>query len=193
MEEVRQDESQVAVSPQEDVRSLMRAVIQEFMQAEQKKAEPAYKAELLDERRRREQLEQRLNEVVEENRRNRAMAEETERHTAIRGELQRLGVAKVDLAFKAIKDDIIRSADGRLVPKSGTPDQSMREYLAQFVQENPELLPARLSGGSGASPSTKPTAVQTIDLERIKPGMTAEELDRIRQEISRVAGQALRS
>ena len=63
-------------------------------------------------------------------------------------ELQKLGVAKVDLAYRAVKDDVYRSEDGRLIAQGGA---DMREYLAQFVNENPELLPARMSGGSGAT------------------------------------------
>ena len=50
-----------------ELRSLIRGVIEEFVHAEQVKAEPAYKAELLDERRRREDLEKRVNDLVREN------------------------------------------------------------------------------------------------------------------------------
>ena len=50
-----------------ELRSLIRGVIDEFVQAEQVKAEPAYKAELLDERKRREDLEKRVNELIQEN------------------------------------------------------------------------------------------------------------------------------
>jgi predicted transcriptional regulator YheO len=100
-----------------DVRDLVRQAIEEFVRAENRKAEPAYKAELYEEKRRREQLEARLNELVEENRRARAMAEEADRSSQIRSELQRLGVTKVDLAFRAVKDDIARSEDGRLTAK----------------------------------------------------------------------------
>ncbi len=91
----------------------MRQTIQEFVQAEQKKAEPAYKTELQEERRRRESLEGRLNQLVEENRKARAMADEADRNSQIRSELQRLGVAKVELAFRAVKDDIVRAEDGQ--------------------------------------------------------------------------------
>ena len=34
----------------------------------------------------------------------------------------------------------------------------MRDYLTQFVGENPELLPARLAGGSGASAGQRTAA-----------------------------------
>ena len=89
-----------------------------------------------------------MNELVAENQKARGKAEEAERSSAIRAELQRLGVAKVDLAYRAVKDDMYRSEDGRLLAQGGA---ELRDYLAQFVNENPELLPARISGGSGAS------------------------------------------
>src|ERR1700761_6243849 len=104
-------------SPAVDVQSLVRAAIEEFGQAQQQKAEPAYKAELQDERKRREGLETRVNQLVEENRRARALAEEADRNSQIRSELQRLGVAKLELAFKAVKDDITRTDDGQLRTK----------------------------------------------------------------------------
>src|ERR1700733_15111144 len=85
--------------------------------------------ELATERSRREGLEKRV--------------EEAERGSAIRAELQKLGVAKLDLAYKAVKDD---------VPRDGG---EMKEFLKKFVGENPELLPARVAGGSGASGGTR--------------------------------------
>src|SRR5581483_12481020 len=100
-----------------DVRDIVRQAIEEFVRTEHQKAEPAYKAELQDERKRRESLEARLNLLVEENRKARSMAEEADRNSQIRGELQRLGVAKVDLAFRAIKEEIVRGEDGRLQAK----------------------------------------------------------------------------
>jgi hypothetical protein len=123
--------------------------------------------ELAEERRRRESLEKRV--------------EEAERGSAIRAELQRLGVAKIELAYKAVRDEVPRDSG------------EMKNFLEQFVGENPELLPARLAGGSGASGG--PRGSQTsgaVDIERIRPGMSAEELDRVRQEIARVASQTLR-
>lgn len=176
-----------------DVRDVVRQAIEEFMRAEQQKAEPAYKAELQDERKRRESLEARLNLLVEENRKARAMADEADRNSQIRSELQRLGVAKIDLAFRAVRDEIVRGEDGRFKTR-GAEAKSLQEYLAGFVQENPELLPARIAGGSGAqTPSRNATHHgPAIELDKIKPGMSKEDLDRVRQEISRLASQALR-
>ena len=92
-----------------DMTTIIRQAIAEFARSEQSRVEPAYKPELIEERRRREQLEHRVNELVEENRRSRVQAEEAERASTIRAELQRLGVAKIDLAFRPVKDDIART------------------------------------------------------------------------------------
>jgi hypothetical protein len=178
-----------------DVREVVRQAINEFITAEQRKAEPAYKTELQEERKRRESLESRVNQLIEENRKARALAEEADRNAQIRTELQRVGVSKLDLAFKAIKDEIVRTNDGRLQARDAE-GKSLQDYVAQFVQENPELLPARIAGGSGALSSSRSSTPQGegagFEIEKIKPGMNKEELERIRQHISRLASQALR-
>jgi len=121
------------------------------------------------------------------------MADEAERSSSIRSELQRLGVAKVDLAYRAVKDDVCRADDGQLIARNGPGEVSLRDYLKQFVQENPELLPARITGGSGMGSGPKAASnTGGFDLDKIRPGMSPEELEKVRQEISRVASQALR-
>jgi hypothetical protein len=178
---------------QGDLQNIVRGAIEEFIRLQQSKSEPAYKVELMEERKRREQLERRMNEMAEENRRSRVHAEEVERGANIRGELQRLGVTKIDLAFKAVKDDILRTEDGRLIAKTEAGEVGAREYLTRFLNENPELLPGRIQGGSGAGAGHSVTASSKgVDIDRIKPGMSAEDLDQVRQEIIRVAGQNLR-
>jgi hypothetical protein len=177
-----------------DIQAIVKQAIQEYASAEQAKTEPAHQAELLEERRRREQLERRVNELVEENKRSRQIAEEAERSAAVRGELQRLGVAKIDLAFKAVQDGIVRTQDGRLVASGDGGEVSVRDYLTAFVNENPEFLPARIAGGSGMNTNLKAPGAgrESVDLERIRPGMSAEEMQRVREEIVRVASQTLR-
>jgi hypothetical protein len=177
-----------------DIRNIVRQAIEEFVRTEDQKSEPAYKTELHEERRRREGLEARVNQLVEENRRAKAFAEEADKNSQIRSELQKIGVAKVDLAFKAVRDEIVRTDDGRLMAK-GADGKSLSEYLSGFVQENPELLPARIAGGSGAQIAGRQQAHAVpsgIELEKIRPGMSKEDMDRVRQEISRLATQALR-
>ena len=177
-----------------DLRHMIRDVIQEFVKIQKSREEPAYKAELLEERKRREQLESRVNELIEENKRSRQRAEEIERSAAIRNELQRLGVTKIDLAFRAVKDDIVRAEDGSLIARTPHGETTMQEYLSAFVSENPELLPARVVGGSGAMSQARvqPVLPSNLDLDRIKPGMDPEEMQRMRQEIAKIASQTLR-
>jgi hypothetical protein len=177
-----------------DIQAIVKQAIQEYAANEQAKTEPAYKVELQEERKRREQLERRLNEVVEENKRSRKAADEAERSSAVRAELHRLGVAKVDLAFKAVQDGVLRGEDGRFVARGESGEVSMKEYLSSFVSQNPEFLPARISGGSGITANLKApvSGGEPITLDRIRPGMSAEEMQRVREEIVRVASQTLR-
>jgi hypothetical protein len=176
-----------------DIQSVVRQAIEEYTASEQARNEPAYKAELLEERKRREQLERRLNELAEENKRSRSIAAEAERTSAVRSELQRLGVAKIDLAFKAVQDGIVRTEDGRVVARAETGEMPLKEYLTAFVTDNPEFLPARIAGGTGMTATSKtPAGRETVSLEQIRPGMSAEEMQRVREEIVRVASQTLR-
>ena len=194
MEETKRDKTPPIESQRVDVPALVRQAVEEFTRSQQTKTEPAYKTELQEERKRRELLERRVNDLIEENKRSRQVAEEAERGAAIRAELQRLGVGKVDLAFKAVKDDIARAEDGRLIAKTDTGDVGMKDYLTGFVNSNPEFLPARISGGSGIPLNQKATAGATppVDIDKIRPGMSSEEMERARQEIARIAAQALR-
>jgi len=70
-------------APATDIRDIVKQAIQEYVQAEHRKTEPAYKTELQEERKRREGMEARLNQLVEENRKARAQAEEAERSSQI--------------------------------------------------------------------------------------------------------------
>lgn len=177
-----------------DVQTIVQQAINEYMRQDTARREPAYKTELQEERRRREQLEKRLNEMAEENKRTRAIADEAQRAGAIRSELQRLGVAKIDLAYKAVQDEVVRTEDGRVVARGDGGEQSLSEFLSGFVQENPEFLPARIAGGTGMTGTQKtvPANAGAIDLDKIGPSMSKEDLERARQEILRVASQSLR-
>lgn len=177
-----------------DVQTIVKQAVQEFLQEQQSRSEPGYKTELVEERKRREQLERRLNEVEEEAKRSRQAAEQADRGAAIRAELQRLGVAKVDLAYRAVHDDVYRTEDGRLLARGEEGEMSLKEYLTSFVSDNPEFLPARISGGSGITAAHKAPRENTesVDIEGIRPGMSAEHMERARKEILRVASQNLR-
>ena len=67
-----------------NVQTIVQQAIDEYMRKDTARREPAYKNELQEERRRREQLEKRMNELVEENKRSRALADEAQRNATIR-------------------------------------------------------------------------------------------------------------
>jgi len=188
-DEIRIEETQIheprpeetTASQVSDIRAVVQAAVQEFL---------PQKAELEEARKQRDDLERRIRELTAENAKTRERAEEAERSAAVRAELQKQGVSKLDLAYRAIRDDISRSEDGRLITRSGG---GLRDYVKQFVTENPELLPARVWGGSGAVANQQSVpAGGGVDFERIRPGMSPDEMERVRQEIARVASQTLR-
>ena len=173
-----------------DIKSVVREVMEEYVRRVAEEKEPPVKAELAEERRRREQLERRLGEVTEESERNRRAAEQAERFGAIKSELQKLGVKKPDLAFRLLKDDVFRGDDGDLYARGDGEVVGLRQYLTRWAADNPEFLPARIAGGSGASGAQRQeTEGGPFDLSRIKPGMSAEEKERARREIARLAGK----
>lgn len=172
-----------------DVGAIVQQAVDEYMRRDTARREPAYKAELQEERRRREQLEKRVNELVEENKRSRAVAEEAQRSATIRAELQKLGVTKVDLAYKAVQDAVVRAEDGHLVAHGEHGELPIAEFLAGFVQQNPEFLPARIAGGTGMTGTQKAAPHAnggSVDLDKISPLMSKDELDGVRREILRV-------
>ena len=173
-----------------DIRRVVQESVEEYAKKLAEQKEPAVKAELAEERRRREQLERRLNELVEENERNRKMVEQADRFASIKSELQQLGVKKVDLAFRVVKDEVIRGEDGQLYGRGEQGNAGLKEFLAKFIAENPEFLPARIAGGSGASGGNRQEGEGgAFDLSKIRPGMSAEEKERARREIARIAGK----
>ncbi len=191
MEEEQREVNETGTRGEGDLRSVIEEAVRKSMEAQREQAAPAYKAELVEERRRREQLERRVNELVSENEKSRRQAEETERNATIRDELRRLGVSKVDLGFRAVRDEVFRTDDGRLVARDENGEISLHDYLVKFTEENPELLPARIPGGSGA---TAPQGIEmSTTLDAIKPGMDPDQLKRVRAEIAEAISQVRRS
>ena len=189
-----QQETAPAAQPATEELNLAQ-IIQEAIQRAYAQRDPeasGLRNELSQERRKREQLEKRLNELVEENRQSRQLAEQAERFSAIKSQLQQLGVGKVDLAFRAVKDDVARGEDGRLYARAEDGSNvALSDYLAQWVAANPEFKPARIPGGAGAAHSRSAAAPAHFEMERIRPGMSSEEMERARAEVARVAAQYL--
>jgi hypothetical protein len=173
-----------------DVQALVQRAITEYVRQDSGRREPALKMELQEERRKREALERRLNLMAEENTRSRDIADQAERSSKIRNELQSLGVAKIELAFKAVQEDIQRTEDGRLMAKTDSGEVGVREYLTNFVHENPEFLPARIPGGSGLTAGSRVVSGKgPVDTDMISPKMSSEDKERVRQEIIRVTSK----
>lgn len=184
------DDSKTQTGAELDVQGLVQKAIAEYVRQDSTKREPALKAELQEERRKREALEKRLNQMAEENRRSREAADKAERSSTIKSELQSLGVTKIDLAYKAVEDGIQRTEDGRLVARTESGEIGMKDYLSNFVHDNPEFLPARISGGTGTGPiAREPRNLAPININSITPGMSKEDKERVRQEILRVTSQ----
>lgn len=182
------------MNPEDLKRIIDEAVAQYVEKTRPPQPEPAeisLRGQLAQERTRREQLERRVAELAEEGRKSQDAAERAERHSAIKSELQQLGVSKVDLAFRALRDEIQRGEDGRLYAYGDDGPQPMHDYLARWVASNPEFKPPRIAGGAGSTPSRSSAPAGNIEIERIRPGMKAEDLERARQEIARVAAQSL--
>jgi hypothetical protein len=172
-----------------DVQGLVQRAIAEYVRQDSGRREPALKAELQEERRKRETLERRINQMAEENNKSRKIAEQAERSSKIRNELHALGVTKVDLAFKAVQEDIQRTEDGRLVAKTDVGECGLKEYLTSFVHENPEFLPARIPGGTGLTGSRVTPGKGAVDTDMISPKMSSDDKERVRQEILRVTSK----
>jgi hypothetical protein len=176
--------------PELEVQALVQRAIAEYVRQDSGRREPALKAELQEERRKREALERRLNQMAEENSRSREIADQAERSSKIRSELQSLGVTKIDLAYKAVQGDIQRTEDGRLMAKNENGEFGIKEYLTNFVHENPEFLPARIPGGTGLTTGQRQSAGRgAVDTDMISPRMSSEDKERVRQEILRVTSR----
>jgi hypothetical protein len=167
----------------------IRAMIGEYMRQREDQQGSDLQAMLDEERRKRESLERKLGELGEENRRTRRRAEQTDRVSQVQSFLQELGVRKVDLALRLLKDEVFRGEDGELYAEVKGSRIPYRDYLEDFVAENPEFLPPRIAGGSGASGGERgEMRPGGIDLNSIRPGMSREELSEAWKEVARLAG-----
>jgi hypothetical protein len=166
----------------------IRAMIGEYMRQREDQQDSDVQGMLAEERRKRENLERQLSELGEENRRTRRQSEQTDRVSRIQSCLQELGVRKVPLALRLVKDEIVRGDDGELYAEVKGSRVPYRDYLEDFVAENPEFLPPRIAGGSGASGGAGGEMRSGgIDLNSIRPGMSREELAEAWKEVARLA------
>jgi hypothetical protein len=137
-------------------------------------------------------LEKQLEEVKRAAEEYRQRAESAERSATVRDELRRLGVTNVELAFRAVREDVFRDESGELKARAEQGEVGLRQYLERFVEANPELLPSRRLGGAGSSGSADSAEDRPgMDLNSIRPGMDPAEMERARREVARVISQSL--
>ena len=116
----------------------------------------------------------------------REAAEGAEKREAIREAVRKSGVQNVELAYRALRDDVARSADGKWIARDETGEKPVADFVREFLENNPELLPARGVGGSGSSGARMSEGGSGFDLESIRPGMDPAELSRARSEVARL-------
>ncbi len=176
-----------------DIRGLVQEAIQEFLRHKQQETEPAHRAELQEEKRRREQLESQVRELLQKTRESEMEVARSRMTGAVRDELQKQGVTKVDLAFRVIRDDIRQTEHGDYVVRGRDGDVPLGDYVKKFVDENPEFLPPRIKGGSGSSGMGGDAAGARFDLDAIRPGMSEEERRQVQAAIANLASQTFKS
>ena len=178
----------------DDLESTVQRAVEQYMLRAGGAGEPGAERRLNEERKRREQLERKLNELSEENQRSRRRSEQMERSARMKETLRELGVKKVHLAYRLVKDDILRGDDGELYGEIDGQRVPYEDYLSHFVAENPEFLPPRIAGGSGSSGAERSELTTTgFDIDKIRPGMSRDEMKQAWKEVARLAGHSSNS
>lgn len=128
----------------------------------------------------------RVREMEGELKKFREAAEAAEKREVIRETLHKSGVQNVELAYRAIRDEVARGADGKWIARDAEGEKPFADFVKGFLESNPELLPARGVGGSGSSGARVGEGGGGFDLESIRPGMDPAELSRVRSEVARL-------
>lgn len=105
----------------------------------------------------------------------------------LRQALSSMGVENLDLAVKAVREDIVEAGDRKWMATGEGGEVPAQEYLTEFLKKNRELLPARRLQGGGM-PASRVESGGSVDLEEIRPGMDAMTLKKVRDAIGRAMG-----
>lgn len=115
-----------------------------------------------------------------------------DRELFLKEQIRSLGVRNVDLAFRAVRDDVEQAENGAWMAVQNGERVPALQYLQEFVAQNPELIPARIAGGSGV-PSRPGEYREECDLDQIRPGMDPASLRRAKEAVVRIIAQSKRS
>jgi hypothetical protein len=83
-------------------------------------------------------------------------------------------------AFDIFGSKVKRTDDGEFVGPDGT---SIKLYLEEAMRTKPYLLAIKDTGGAGSRTGGRAPGAKRIDLDAVKPGMSAEDLAATRAEI----------
>lgn len=162
----------------DDLRATVRELMQEIQGGDNASAEGGGESGGAELRRQLSMLAEERDQLVR-------VAKDEARSRAIREELTRAGVQNLKLAFRAVQEDLSLDGEDKLVAVSEGVPMSGEEYVKRFLAANPELLPARVAGGSGLPGHG--SSLLGPDINSIRPGMSEEELASVRAEIVKLA------
>ncbi len=177
-----------------DVQTIVQQAIDEYMRQDSARREPAYKTELQEERRRREQLEKRMNETGA--RRTSAAARWRRRPSG----RQQFGRSCRSWGWRKSTWLIRRCRTGSSARKTDAWWRAATTATCQRISVGICTGESGVSAGEdcwrnrddGNAESRTAANTGGIDLDKISPSMSKEDLERVRQEILRVASQSLR-
>lgn len=115
-----------------------------------------------------------------------------DREVFLRDQIRALGVRNVDLAYRAVREDVSKDQDGVWTAEVDGTKVPATQFLKQFIARNPDLIPARMISGSGA-PSRAEETDHECDLDQIRPGMDPASMRRAREAVVRIIAQTKRS
>lgn len=145
--------------------------------ADPAKGDPKADPEVVRLRKQMEAINSRLEESEKKRTEAEARAEAQRRDGIVRDHLGKAGVPadRIDKAMRIVLPDIKRTESGDYV--AGDDESPVAEYVTNFVKANDYLLPAMNKSGSGASGNQAGAAGgKRIDINDIKPGMSADDM-----------------
>jgi hypothetical protein len=114
------------------------------------------------------------------------------REMFLREQIRSLGVRNIELAFRAVREEIEMDGDGEWIAMVKGAKVPAVQFLKSFINQNPELIPARMISGAGA-PSRSDEFRDECDLDQIRPGMDPASMRRAREAVVRIIAQSKRT
>lgn len=115
-----------------------------------------------------------------------------DRDVYLKDQMRALGVRNIELAVRAVRNEVEMSDDGEWVAAINGERVEANQYLRSFVSQNPELVPARVISGTGI-PSRHGELQEECDLDQIRPGMDPSSMRRAREAVVRIIAQSRRA